>query len=133
MNRFLNRAARAGILVAAIASLAACSSGVQFVREDMTRYPAKSKDAPIEVHEGNTLKPYVVIGTLTADRRMEATGESTYDLVVDDLTQEARKVGADALIHVRPVDNTEMSTRVMVTATAVRFMRQGATVTSAGS
>jgi uncharacterized protein YbjQ (UPF0145 family) len=64
---------------------------------------------------------------------MEATGESTYDQVVVALTDEARKVGADALINVRPVDNTELSTRVIVTATAVRFMRQGATVTSSGS
>ena len=51
------------------------------------------------------------------------------------LKDEARKVGADALIDVRPItaEGGGLKSRVEVTATAVRYLEKTATVTSAST
>lgn len=134
MRRSIRPAVPAGLLaLAALTVLTACGGGVQFVRQDMTQYPPKAKDAPIEVLEGGTMKPYVVIGTLTVDRKMKASFDdhSTYDVAVEDLKEHARKVGADALINVKPLgDAGGLEARVVLTGTAVRYMEQAEQVSS---
>jgi hypothetical protein len=123
--------------VAALAAVAllvpGCGSGVQFVRQDMTEYPAKDKDAQIGVFDGDISRPHVVIGTLTLDREVKASfgDSSTYDQVLEEMMAYARRIGADALIRVRPLNDAgSMSARVAVTATAVRYLREHQVVTS---
>jgi hypothetical protein len=128
MRRFVHYATLVAAGAAAIALLAGCSSGVQFVREHPVEYAEKADNAPIEVMTGGTERPHVVIGTLTAKQTMKATfnDRSTYDSVLTKLKDEARKVGADALIYARPVSAQEAgpSTEVIVTAQAIKFMER---------
>jgi hypothetical protein len=125
-------AVRAALVAAAALTLVSCGSGMQFVRQDMTRYPAKPADAQVEIHEGGTLTPHVVIGTFTAHRDMTVNyGEgSNSDRLMDDLRKAARKVGADALIEVHPVltDDSADKARITVTATAIRYMQEASRV-----
>lgn len=133
MRRRIRPAAAAGLLALALSALTACGGGVQFVRQDMTKYPSKAKDAPIEVLEEGTTKPYVVIGTLTVDREIKSSfnDRSTYDEAMDALKDHARKVGADALIDVKPVgDSGGLNARVVLSGTAVRYMEQTEQVSS---
>ena len=111
-------------------AVSACGSGVQFVPQDMTKYPPRPSDAMIEVYDGGVMRPHAVIGTLTAAKEMKASfgGDSTYDQVIGDLKKHARKVGADALIHVHPVSSEDA--RVVISATAIRFFEQKRSVTS---
>jgi hypothetical protein len=121
-------------LAAAASVLASCGSGVRFVRQDLTEYPAKPSDAAVEVHEGGVLTPHVVIGTFTAERGMKADyGDgSNLDRTLNDLRRAARGVGADALIHVRPVlsEKNMSRARIEITATAVRYLQPTISVTS---
>ena len=78
--------------------------------------------------------PHIVIGTLFAKQDMDPSynDRSTYDQVIKTLKDEARKVGADALIdspHHRR--GRGLKSRVQVTATAVRYLEKTTTVTSA--
>lgn len=119
--------------MAVVALLASgCGSGVQFVRQDMTEYPPKDSDTEIAVFNGGITRPHVVIGTMTMDRKIKASygDDSTYDDVVAAMTDYARKVGADALVGLRPVMDDNTGSRVTLTATAVRYLRQNSTVTS---
>lgn len=123
----------AGSLAVLAALVAGCGSGVEFVRQDMTEYPSKPSNAVVEVHDSEIMRPHVVIGTLTAGREMEASynSNSTYDQVLESLKSYARKVGADALMNVRPVgDAGTVSSRVELTAVAVRYLNQANTVTN---
>ena len=75
----------------------------------------------------------VVIGTITASQKMKGSfnGDSTYDKVMADLEEHARKVGADALINVHPVSgNGDLEPKVVITATAIRYLTERSTVTS---
>ena len=133
MKTLIHKLADATTIVALAFGLTACGSGVQFVRQDMTEYAPKAKDAEIDVLDGGTMQPHVVIGTLTATKDMEASfnGDSTYDNVMAELEKHAREVGADALINVRPVDkNGGMDARVVITATAIRYLTERSTVSS---
>jgi hypothetical protein len=56
------------VLGLVILGLSACGSGVQFVRQDMTEYAPKPEDAKLDVLDGGTMQPHVVIGTLTTSR-----------------------------------------------------------------
>jgi hypothetical protein len=122
------------VLVVALLPLAGCGSGIRFVREDVTTYPAKGAEEPIEVREGGSLRPHVVIGTFTAERNMKASyGDgSSLDRIMDDLKKEARKVGADALVHVHPILSEEHRTeaKLEIVATAVRYLKATQTVGS---
>ena len=56
---------------------------------------------------------------------------STYDEVLESLKIHARKVGADALMNVRPVgDAGTITSRVELTAVAIRYLNQANTVTN---
>lgn len=128
------KSARYTVVLAALAVLlSGCGSGVQFVRQDMTEYPPKPGDAHIDIYDSGVTRPHVVIGTLRAGKKMKASfnDKSTYDEVMDSLVRYARKVGADALAEVKPVDQGRSTdTRIELTATAVRYMRRHQTVTS---
>lgn len=133
MRRISSYACRLVVFGLVVLGLTACGSGVLFVRQDMTEYAPKPKDAEIDVMDGGTMQPHVVIGTLTASKKMEASfnDESTYDNVMASLEEHARKVGADALINVRPVTrNGEVDTKIVITATAIRYLTEGVTVIS---
>jgi hypothetical protein len=130
------RAARPVVSLVSLAiALSACGSGVQFVRMDMTEYPPKDSDAVIEIHDGGVTRPHVVIGTLTAGQKMKTsfTDVSTRDQVLGSLTDYARKIGADALINVKPVGGEDLSTRVEMSATAIRYLNPGKTIGSRAS
>jgi hypothetical protein len=119
--------------LAVVALLASgCGSGVQFVRQDMTAYPPKDADTEIPVFDSGITRPHVVIGTLTLERKMKASygDASTYDEILQDLMAYARKIGADALVGVRPVDEGAISTKIALTATAVRYLQESRVVTS---
>jgi len=111
-------------------ALSACGSGVQFVPQDLTKYPPKASDAKIEIHDRGVMRPHVVIGTMTASKEMKPSfsEDSTYDQIIADLKKHARKVGADALINVQP-ENSE-DARVVISATAIRFFEQKRSITS---
>ena len=133
MRRIRSFACRLVVLGLVVFGLTACGSGVQFVRQDMTEYAPKAKDAEIDIRDGGTMHPHVVIGTLTASQEMKASfnGDSTYDKVMADLEKHARKVGADALINVHPVsENGDLEPKVVITATAIRYLTERSTVTS---
>jgi len=123
------------VLGLVILGLSACGSGVQFVRQDMTEYAPKPKDAKLDVLDGGTMQPHVVIGTLTASKDMDISfnGDSTYDKAMSDLEKHARKVGADALINVRPVNQEGTDAKVVITAVAIRYLTERTTVTSKAS
>jgi hypothetical protein len=120
--------------LAVVALLASgCGSGVQFVRQDMTEYPPKDTSAKIAVFDGAITRPHVVSGTMTLDKKIKASFDdtSTYDDVLDEMVAYARQVGADALVRVRPVmDDKTITSRVTLTATAVRYLRENSVVTS---
>ncbi len=119
--------------VIAVAVLSGCGSGVRFVRMDETKYPAKPKNAAVETFPQETMKPHVVIGTLSAEKTLHASfGEnSVYDETVDMLKSYARQIGADALIYMSPRHVGEGSgTKVRIDATAVRYLEQAETITS---
>ena len=132
MRRIGSFTCRLVVLGLVILGLTACGSGVQFVRQDLTEYAPKAKDAELDVLDGGTMQPHVVIGTLTASKNMEASfnDESTYDNVMADLEKHARQVGADALINVRPLDEGGSDAKVVITATAIRYLTERTTVTS---
>jgi hypothetical protein len=96
----------------------------------MTKYPPKPDDAKITLHEGGIRAPHVVIGTLTAKKEIKASfnDESTFDQVLNTLKKEARKIGADALINLRPINSEDAS--VIITATAVHYLKETGTVSS---
>ena len=121
---------RIAMVVLVAAAVSACGSGVQFVPQDMMKYPPKPSDARIEIHDGGVMQPHVVIGTLTAGKEMKASfdDDSTYDQVISSLKKHARKVGADALINVRPVKSEDA--RLVISAIAIRFFEQKRSVTS---
>ena len=130
------------LVVFAVASLAVsgslvtgCGSGVQFVRQDITEYPPKSEDAEIKIFDGGVMTPHVVIGTMKAGKEVKASfGEgSTYDEVLESMKKHARKIGADALINVRLENISEMSARVDLTATAVRYLTESTKISSKDS
>ncbi len=135
MKNILRAAPRVALLIGIAAAISACGSGVKFVRMDATEFPAKDKSAQIEVFEGGISVPHIVIGTLFAKQDMDPSynDRSTYDQVIKTLKDEARKVGADALIDVRPItaEGGGLKSRVQVTATAVRYLEKTTTVTSA--
>ena len=108
---------------------------VQFVRQDMTEYAPKPEDAKLDVLDGGTMQPHVVIGTLTASKDMDISfnGESTYENAMADLEKHARKVGADALINVRPLNQDGTEAKVVITAVAIRYLTERTTVTSKSS
>ncbi len=134
MKRWMQRARFAALAVAAAAFLTACGAGVQFIPVDGTQYPPKDRTAKVEVYEGSVIAPHVVIGTLTAKKSMDPSFDdhSTYDELMSDLKDYARKVGADALIEVRPVtdEGKGLKSQVQMTATAVRFLQKAETVSS---
>ncbi len=110
-----------------------CGSSVNFVRAHDVEYEAKSSNSPVEIHTGDVNRPYVVIGTLTASETMKASfsEKSTYDTVLKQLRDTARKVGADALIHTHPESDSEgVSTKVVITAQAVKYMEREARLRS---
>ena len=115
----------------------ACGSGVLFFRADSYEYPARDKEAAVEVFEGSVMTPHVVIGTLSARRTLDASfnDRSTYDDLLLDLKAYARKVGADALTEVRPVstETGSMKSRIAITARAVRYLESGANLRSKGA
>jgi len=111
-----------------------CGSGVRFVRRDETKYPSRPKNAVVETFPQTTMAPHIVIGTLSTHKGMHAffNDKSVYDEVMAELKSYARKVGADALIHVQPRYVGEgMDGKVLVEATAVRYLQQSETITSA--
>ena len=115
--------------------IAGCGSGVHFVRMDETKYPARAKNAKVETFPESTSKPYVVIGTLRTEKDLDASfgGRSIYDETIDTLKSYARHVGADALIHLKPRHAGEGSdNKVIIEATAVRYLEPGQVVTSGG-
>jgi hypothetical protein len=121
-----------GIVTAAL--LSGCGSAVRFVRMDETKYPAKSKNAAVETFPQETMTPHVVIGTLSTEKTLHASfGEhSVYDETVDVLKSYARQIGADALIYVSPRHVGEgMGGKVRIDATAVRYLQQSETISSA--
>ena len=121
----------AGIVLTAV--LTGCGSGVRFVRMDETKYPARSKSAVVETFPQETMKPHVVIGTLSTERPLHASfGEhSVYEETVDELKSYARQIGADALIHMSPRHVGEGGGKVRIDATAIRYLEQSETITSA--
>ena len=133
MKHFLHFALALTLLVAAGVTLSSCGSNVKFVRQDMTEYPPKPANAPIEIHRGSVLEPHVVIGTMTAEKTIEASfsSESTYDEVLAWLKDQAREVGADALVGVSPVNEVGgLNTKLVLTATAIRYLEPSKTITS---
>ena len=113
--------------------IAGCGSGVRFVRMDETKYPARPKNATVETFPETTSKPYVIIGTLHTEKDLDASfgGRSIYDTTIETLKSHARRVGADALIHLNPRHAGEGSNnKVIVDATAVRYLARGPVVTS---
>ena len=121
-----------GFVTAAL--LSGCGSGVRFVRMDETKYPSKPKNAPVETFPQETMKPHVVIGTLSTEKTLHASfGErSVYDETVDVLKSYARNIGADALIYVSPRHVGEgMGGKVRIDATAIRYLQQSETISSA--
>jgi uncharacterized protein YbjQ (UPF0145 family) len=118
------------VLVAFGTGLSSCGSNVQFVRLDDTVYPPKDPDAAIEVYKASVATPHVVIGTLTTQKKIEATGKSSYDLALESLEDYARQVGADALVELKTDTVDEPSPRIVLTATAVRYLEQAGTVRS---
>jgi hypothetical protein len=111
-----------------------CGSGVRFVRMDSTKYPARDKDAAVETFPKGTMEPHVVIGTLSTQKKMHASFDdrSVYDQVLAELKSYARRIGADALIDVQPHYVGEgMNGRVQMDATAVRYLKQSETISSA--
>ena len=124
---------RIGFPVVIALLLIGCGSGVRFVRTDETLYAPKSKDAPVAVLSGDSMDPHVVLGTLTAARKMKASfnDRSIYDEALGDLKSCARRVGADALTKVTPrVRGEGMDGKLEVEATAIRYLTRATTVTS---
>jgi len=123
------------LLAGVLAAAAGCGSGVRFVRSHPTEFAPKDAHAEIQVLSAGTNRPHLVIGSLTAKKTMKATfdDKSTYDAVLKSLKDYARQVGADALIHTRPIpaEDGGQSTDVTVTAQAIRFMEQEASLRSA--
>jgi hypothetical protein len=134
MKHFLQFALSLFVLIAVGVALSSCGSKVEFVRQDMTPYPPRPDNAPIEIHRGTVSRPHVVIGTMIAEKTIEATlsGESTYDEVMDWLMDHGRKVGADALIEVHPVnpDFGGLKSKLVMSAVAIRYLEPAGTVTS---
>ena len=109
-------------------ALSGCGSNVDFVRVDPTEFPSRDSKAPVEIHRGKVLRPHIVIGVVTASQNMEATtgALSTYDDVVRQLKEKARKVGGDALVELRPVysDGASLNSEVQFTAKVVKFLEK---------
>ena len=118
--------------IVAAAFLTGCGSGVRFVRMDETKYPAKPKNAVVETFPEETMKPHVVIGTLSTEKTLHASfGErSVYDETVDMLKSYARQIGADALIHVNPRHVGSGGGKVRIDATAIRYLERAETISS---
>ncbi len=132
-NRFR---APAFILTLALAAvtLSACGSGVQFVRVDPNEFPPKEDSARIQIYDGNVSTPHIVIGNLVARKNMDASFDdsSTYDDLIISLKKYARKVGADALINVKPVtsEGGGLKSKVEVSAVAIRYLEKQSTITA---
>ena len=119
--------------IVTVALLSGCGSGVRFVRMDETKYPSKPKNAAIETFPQETMKPHVVIGTLSTEKTLDASfGEhSVYDETVDVLKSYARQIGADALIYVAPRHLGEGGgQKLRIDATAIRYLQQSETISS---
>ena len=121
-----------GVVTAAL--LTGCGSGVRFVRMDETKYPAKSKNAVVETFPEETMKPHVVIGTLSTQKTLDASfgDHSVYDQTVDVLKSYARQIGADALTYVSPRHVGEGGgQKLRIDATAIRYLEQSESISSA--
>ena len=57
MRRISSFACRLVVLGLVVLGLTACGSGVQFVRQDMTEYAPKAKDADIDIRDGGQCTP----------------------------------------------------------------------------
>ena len=121
-------------LVLVAVGLSACGSGVKFVRVDPVEFPPKSDSAQIGIFDGAVSTPHIVIGTLTARKQMDAKFDdsSTYDELLVALKKHARKVGADALIEVRPVtsEGGGLKSNVEISAVAIRYLERQSTITA---
>lgn len=114
--------------------LTGCGSGVRFVRMDETKYPARAKSAVVETFPEETMKPHVVIGTLSTEKGMHASfnDRSVFDETMDALKSFARHIGADALTYVSPRHVGEGSGgKMRIDATAIRYLEQSETISSA--
>jgi len=119
--------------IVATAFLSGCGSGVRFVRMDETKYPSRAKNAAVETFPQDTMKPHVVIGTVSTENAMDVSfgGHSIYDQTVDKLKSFARQIGADALTYVSPRHIGEgRDGKVRIDATAIRYLEQSETITS---
>ena len=125
---------RTGLLAVALLAVVGCGSGVDYVQLDPTEYPEKDGKAPIEVYRSSVLKPHVVLGVATISQKMEATTKSlsTYDTLVEKLKDKARDEGADALVEVKPVYDTEgaVDSKIVLRAKVVRYLEHTGTVTT---
>ncbi len=127
MKASVRHALAGALLVLTAAALAGCGSGVRFVpMQESAQYTPKDRNAPIEIHEGSVLTPHVVIGKLSACKTMDAAfnDSSTYDQLLASLKDYARKVGADALIEVKPSadEGGGLKSQVRMDAVAVRYL-----------
>jgi uncharacterized protein YbjQ (UPF0145 family) len=82
------------------------------------------------VYKASITRPHTVIGTLTTEKRIEPGADSSYELAVDRLEVYARRVGADALVELKTDTMDQPSPRIVLTATAVRYLEPAGTVTS---
>jgi hypothetical protein len=125
---------RLAIGVVIVALLSGCGSGVRFVRVDETKYPSKPKNATVETFPEETMKPHVVIGTLSTEKTLDASfgDHSVYDETVDVLKSYARQIGADALTYMSPRHVGEGGgQKLRIDATAIRYLEHSETISSA--
>ncbi len=72
---------------------------------------------------------------MKAGKKIEASygDSSTYEDVLESMKAHARKIGADALVNLRIENAAEISIRVDLTATAVRYLTESRTISSKAS
>lgn len=102
------------LYILTIVLFASCAITTHYVQSGSQAYTKTSKDV-VKVYSGVPDKEFIVIGSVAAD----APGDQNSAL--DELKEEASKIGADAVINVKFSTLTTFSNRTGLTGTAVKF------------
>ena len=121
MNRFLV------LLVCGLVALplAGCNNNVVYTATDTTVLTPRPATYGVQVEFGSVSRPHRVLGEVRVTRKITANfgQHGAYDLAIDEMKAQARKVGGDAVINLKTLDTQHGGTqgRLTLVGTVVAF------------
>jgi len=121
MNRFLM------LLVCGLVALplAGCQNNVVYTAADPTVLTPRPANYGVEVDFSKVSRPNRVLGEVRVTRKITANfGQNgAYDLAIDEMKAQTRKVGGDAIINLKALDTQHGGTagRLTLVGTVVAF------------